>query len=76
VSVDYFTAATALQRHEANILRRLREHLAQELRTEAEAYELRATLEADPADRREQEWIAYGLRIAAAKVDVPERVPA
>jgi len=66
---DYFNAATALQRHESNILRRLREHLAQELRTEAEVYELRATLEADPADRREQEWIAYGLRIAAAKVD-------
>ena len=67
---DYFSTATALQAHEANILRNLRSHLAEELRREADAYDLRA-LDMDDTHAQEQEWIAFGLRIAAAKVDVP-----
>ena len=64
---EYFTTATALQRHEANCINAYRKHIAKVLRDEADAYDLRA-LEADPSEARELSWISYGLRIAATKV--------
>ena len=66
--IDYFTAATALQRHEMNVIRQYRAHAADQLRAEADQYDLKA-LTADASDQKELEWIAFGLRIAAVRVE-------
>jgi hypothetical protein len=67
---DYTTTALALQRHEANILRRYKAWEAEQLRAMADGYELRAEDPLDDVtDAKELIWIAFGLRIAAAKVD-------
>ena len=63
-----FSSLAALQRHVAEHLIEYRRCAAESLRRDAEGYELRA-LTADHADAKELEWIAYGLRVAAAKVD-------
>lgn len=68
MSVDYAAALTAVQAVELRAVRRYRAWQAEELRSEADGYDLRA-LTADPSDVKELEYIAFGLRIAAAKVD-------
>lgn len=66
---DYFATALALQRHEANTVNAYRRHMAERLRAEADDYELRADQTAEYTDRKELEWISFGLRIAATMVE-------
>ena len=63
-----FASMAELQNVIARHLIEYRREIAESLRRDAEGYELRA-LSADHVDARELEWIAYGLRVAAAKVD-------
>jgi hypothetical protein len=66
---DYFATTTALQRHEANTVNAWRRYMAAHLRAEADAYDLRALECPEHTDQRELEWISFGLRIAAMKVE-------
>ena len=63
-----FASMAELQNVIARHLLEYRREIAESLRRDAESYELRA-LSADHVDAKELEWIAYGLRVAAAKVD-------
>ena len=63
-----FASMAELQNVIARHLIEYRREIAESLRRDAEGYELRA-LSADHTDAKELEWIAYGLRVAAAKVD-------
>ena len=63
-----FASMAELQNVIARHLIEYRREIAESLRRDAEGYELRA-LTADHVDAKELEWIAYGLRVAAAKVD-------
>ena len=63
-----FASMAELQNVIVRHLIEYRREIAESLRRDAEGYELRA-LSADHVDARELEWIAYGLRVAAAKVD-------
>lgn len=73
---DYFTTATALQAHEANVLRNYRSHEAEQLRKIADDYGMRALDSADTTERAWLEGVSEGLRVAAAELDVSEEVSA
>jgi len=76
VSHDYFATATALQTHEANVIRNYRRDMAQKFRELAAEAEAKALHEADVTEQELLVREAATFRWAAAISDVPEEVVA
>ena len=76
VSHDYFATATALQAHEANVVRNYRRGMAEKYRELAAEADEKALREADVTEQELLTREAATFRWAAAIVDVHEEVPA
>ena len=76
MSHDYFSTATALQQHEANVIRNYRRGMAEKYRELAAEADEKALREADVTEQELLTREAATFRWAAVIVDVHEEVPA